>query len=639
MEKKFNISKKIKDNKKPIIIIFSVIVVLITILCVFLNLNNDYIKRVKKVLSAKYYKIVCLDNTCDQIAAYKGSETGKSKVKLLTGDGKVVAKYKVAYDANSKVTKEPYAVAKNYFIYKKIDTKSNKIKGYSLADKKGREKYNTEKNLKVLTDHLAVLDDGNKGVNGYSILDKNGKLLFKNVNQYDIYANGKVISAEIEGRKKILNEKGEIVLSDYYVATEVFIEDSEDSFLLVEDSKNNSYNYFNTKSMRIVGDSFQNYSKNSDGTLTIVKKENNSSIKYTLSKDGKQKKIGSSKTQSELANDIKKELDTKKYNLYSTSVLNEDQKFVFVDDISNKSFGVYNLKTKKYSKIFDYKKDTNSLYSSVTKVYNNNNLNYYQIACSTYYCDNNEFIVYNLDDGKVMYSGSNDKLKIQNYYQFQDGYKVIKYSYSSTDDEYKGKYVLFDSKNKEIYKSSNMISVVDKELLIGSENYSSLILYSAKANKVLNDETTLGSRITLNNNKFYRYQTNKETIIVNTKGREVLKVESGNDIIYSDKLLVYIKNKKLYIFDAAKSKTRKYRLKNNEKMNDASGELIAPFRGAIFINNTSDNYFKVLNYKGHSIKKVKKSTISNVYKNKSNNVVIITKKIGKTTEYGLYIAK
>ena len=28
-------------------------------------------------------------------------------------------------------------------------------------------------------------------------------------------------------------------------------------------------------------------------------------------------------------------------------------------------------------------------------------------------------------------------------------------------------------------------------------------------------------------------------------------------------------------------------------MNDASGELIAPFRGAIFINNTSDNYFKV----------------------------------------------
>ena len=79
MGKKFNISKKIKDNKKTIIIISSVIVVLITILCIFLNLNNDYIKRVKKVLSTKYYKIVCLDNTCDQIAAYKGSETGKKQ--------------------------------------------------------------------------------------------------------------------------------------------------------------------------------------------------------------------------------------------------------------------------------------------------------------------------------------------------------------------------------------------------------------------------------------------------------------------------------------------------------------------------------------------------------------------------------
>ena len=46
-----------------------------------------------------------------------------------------------------------------------------------------------------------------------------------------------------------------------------------------------------------------------------------------------------------------------------------------------------------------------------------------------------------------------------------------------------------------------------------------------------------------------------------------------------------------------------------------------------FITNINDS---LTNYK---------STISNVYKTKSNNVVIITKKIGKTTEYGLYIAK
>ena len=75
-------------------------------------------------------------------------------------------------------------------------------------------------------------------------------------------------------------------------------------------------------------------------------------------------------------------------------------------------------------------------------------------------------------------------------------------------------------------------------------------------------------------------------------------------------------------------------------MNDASGDLIAPYRGALFINNSSDNYIKVINRKGNTIKRIKKAEILNIYKTKSNNVVIITKNdIGKAAQYGLYIAK
>ena len=75
-------------------------------------------------------------------------------------------------------------------------------------------------------------------------------------------------------------------------------------------------------------------------------------------------------------------------------------------------------------------------------------------------------------------------------------------------------------------------------------------------------------------------------------------------------------------------------------MNDASGDLISPFRGALFINNSVNNYVKVLNSNGNAIKKIKKAEIQSVYKTSKGNVVIIVKDdTGKVQNYGLYIAK
>ena len=225
--KKSSVSSKIKNNKILFIILIIVILLLGIIIAIVNSFKNDNIKKVSKILPNKYYNIVCLDKTCDQIAAYKGSATGKSKVTLLTGNGKVVASYKNNYDAKAKTIKEPYALTENYFIYKKTNTNSKKIVGYSIADKRGKEKYSTDKSLKVLTKDLVLLDDTDKGINGYSILNGKGKLLFKNVNDFNLYADGRIISAEIDGTKQIINEKGEIVLSDYYVATEIYDENYE----------------------------------------------------------------------------------------------------------------------------------------------------------------------------------------------------------------------------------------------------------------------------------------------------------------------------------------------------------------------------------------------------------------------------
>ena len=631
----------VKENKTKCLFILLAAVLIIGIIAVVIKkFGGDDIKRVSKILPQKYYNIECLDSNCSGIAAYKGDKTKKSKVTLLNSNGKVVASYKDVYDPKAKSIKTPSAIGKDFFIFKKTNVAKAKVTGYSIANKRGKEVYSSSKVLKVLNDYLVVMDDTNKGLNSYTLLNSRGKTLFKNVNDFDLYADGKVFSAEISGSKDVLNEKGDIILSDYYVATEVNDENGEVLYLLVEDSKNNSYNYFSLKSYKIVGDSFQNYSRNGDGTLTISKKENNNTVKYTLRTDGKQIKIGDSKTQSEIADDFRKTIDTKKYNLYLTSVYDKDQKFVFADDISSKAFGLYNIKSKKFVKVFDYKSNASSLYSSISKINNDKNLNYYQISCSTYNCDKNEFYVFDLETGKALYKLSDSKLRIQNYYQYGTDYKVIKYSYSSTNDEYKGKYVLYGKDNKEVVKSSNPIVVVDAELLVGNEMSSSLILYSAKAKKVLNSDKALGSKLTVDGNKIFRYQTDKNTILLNSKGKEVLKVESGADLIYSDKLIVYIKDKKAYMFNASTGKTKKYRFRNNEKMNDASGDLIAPYRGALFINNSANNYVRVVNSRGNIIKTIKKAEIQNIYKTKDNNVVIITKNDSKNiTLFGLYIAK
>lgn len=635
MEKK---EGKKKNTKKYIICFIIVAAIIYGIIFSIKYFTNGNIKSVKRVLKEKYYNITCLDSKCYQIVAYNGNKTGKTKVTLLTGEGREVASYTYKYNVNAKTVSEPYMISNNYFIYKTSNVSSGKVTSYSIGNKKGKEIYKTKNTLKVLNDNLVIEDDTNKSINSYVIINSKGKVLFNNVNDYDSYASGKIVYIEVNESKELLNEKGEIILTDYSVIKDVKNEDGDSLYLIIKDTKNNSYNFYSINKGQIIGDSFNSYTVNKDNTLEVTKKENNNIVTYTIDTSGKQKRLGIKLSQSELVSQIKKNIDTSKYNVYSTSVNDKDQKYIFVDDITGKSFGIYNLTNKKYTKLYDYKKDLKSFYSTIYTLSSEKN-NYYQISCSSS-CEKEEFIVYDLNNSKVLFKSEGSDSTLQNYYQYTNDYKVIKYSYSSKNKDKKGKYVLLNKDNKEIVSSNNNIIVVDEDVLIGKPDSSSVLLYSSKANKVLNKDSSLASKITVDKKVLYKYAKDDKTIIINDKGKEIVNISSSLDLIYSDNLIIYLENNKVNLVNATNGKVKKYKLKVNEKLNDAKGNLIPPYRGTLFINNTMNNYIKIVNNKGKIIKKIKKAELQSLYYNDEGNVVIITRKdIGNSNLYGLYIAK
>lgn len=637
-------SKKKFDfkNKKFLFVLAFIIFVFLIIFFVFRNSKtSDEITKVERVLSEQYYSVNCLDTKCNNLAAYSGDVAKEITVTLVKSNGTQVAKYTEKNDAEAKVSKAPVALGDNWFIFKKTNNETKKDAGYSIANKHGEEIYNTENKLSIINDNLVLMTDPDKGIDGYSILSSSGKVLFSNVNDIETYDNDSIISAEIKGTKQILDKEGSVLLNNYYVSREVIDEDGKVLYLLVKDSKNNAYNYYSVSDKKIVGDSFQNYVINNDRTLSVTKKENNKVVKYKVSLDGDQELVGNEVTQSEIVSELKKSIDQSKYSIYSTSVYDKDQKYVLVDDLNENSFGVYEIKSKKYTKLYSYKEGTNS-YTSVYELNETDSKdNYYlQLSCSTYSCDKALFYVYDIANAKVEYSLDDEALSISNYYQYEDGYKVIKYSYASTNEKYRGKYVLINKDGNEVTVSTNKISIIDKKQLIGTDSNSSLIIYSAASNKVLNDDDNLAAKITVSGKKYYKYTTKDKIILIDETGKEVINTSSKNDLMYSDMMIIYIEDKTVNMMNGKTGKLNTYKLGDNEKMNDASGELIPPYRGALFINNSQDKKIKVVNSSGNTIKTMDNVEIDSVTHTSDNNVLIISKKFNDNkTLYGAYIAK
>lgn len=636
--KKTKEKKKLNINKKLCAIIAAGVIVVIAVLLFLFRTKVDTITKVKKVAGTKYYSVECLDNSCDYILAAKGNKLGKSKISIYNAEGSLVASFKDKYYSTKTYGLSAYQVSKNYIIFKKIDKLKNEVEGYIIATTKGKNKYATANTLKKINDNL-ISEYDNKD-NKYLVLNKKGKIIYDGVTTINSYASGKIIALSVKGNDILVNESGENILLGYVVAKEVTNTEGDTLYLILADSKANAYYYYNVESNKIIGDGFNGYvASENEGELLITKRINNSNVKYSLSPSGKQTKV-SDETVSERVDFIKEKLGSD-YALYVSSVIKSEQRYVFVNKIADSSFGIYDVDSGKYTKLYNYSSDEKS-----TTIYNldsNDKGIYMQTTCTKGYCDKTILYVYDLASNKALYS-SDDETKIpQKYSQYTNGYKVIKYSTSSTDEKYQGKYVLYNEKGKELVISSNIVIPVGEENLFGEISSSrALILYSTKEKKILNSDDYLGSKINVSGTYVYKFSDNENTYLYSDKGKKITSIKiSDAKLIYSDETIVYILNNKVNIIDPTTGRVRKYRLKSDERINDISGEIIAPYRNSLYLNNPSKSYVKVVNVKGRTVKKIKKAEIKSVTENeKTKNVIIIVRKIKDNNNYyGLYIAK
>ncbi len=631
---KKNTVNQITEDKKIIgVIAIFIILIIGGIVVTNLETDNDNISRVTKILSDKYDSIKCINSECSGIIATTKNKD-KNENKIYSAYGKLVAKY----NDSEKNKKTPYDYQKKYILMqKKISDNETR---YYMVNTSGKVLYKTNNKLIVLNENYVLEQEKAKIDYVYKFIDLTGKVKYENITDYKTYDDNKFISMTKEDKNYILNSKGQKIVDDCKVENEVKDEKDRTKFLIVQNTKNDSYYYFNTSKSKIVGDSFESYKLKSDNSLVVYKKENNSKVSYNVNKNGIQKKASSSKFLAEVVKDLKSKLDENKFYIYTLSVLDENQDSIFVDNKEEKSFGIYNLKDNKYTSVYNYSSD--KFYSSISVLESNDDKTYFQVSCSNPICSETQMFVYNFSDNKELFKLTGDSLVATEYSQYENGYKVIKYSYKTTNDDYKGKYVLYDKDNKELYKSSNQISIIDSKLVMGKEIESDSILYSTNKNKVLNDEKTLAEKLNVKNKNYYKYRNNdSKNVIINSKGNEIYSVDNSGTIEYNNDNIFAITSKDIKIYNMDSEKVSTYRFSKNETTTDYSNSKITPFGSVAFVNNSNKSYVKVIDSNANVLKQIKKTSIYKVEVNKEHTkaFIITTSKVNGKVKYGLYLAK
>ena len=622
------------DKTKLIKILCAIAVVLLIalIIKIFVFKPGTSKNGVSKLLDTKYDSISCIDYDCNGFMAIEGDKLTKYKVVLFNVDGEKVADYKEVYNANLKETEVPYAIGKDFYLTSITSLSKLSASGYNMKNKKGKVIYSSEKSIELLNNYLVITTD--KETSKKIIVDKKGKVLYSNISDYESYFNGKIIEIEIDNTYALLNELGEKFLSDYSISKIVKDEDEKYLYAVVKNEKDKVYNYFDLLKAKIVGDSFSSYSAGDEvGTLVITKKENEKSVKYLLTKDGKQTKLETEETTTSsdgFYKDFKDKVDTDTYSIFSGSLYSKDQENIIVNNKVEKSMGVYNVNTKEYKELYKYAQDKSYFYSSVYNVKNSDeNGLVLRFICTTS-CDQNESLVYDVKNNKELYRYEGEN-HITSYAEYENGYKVIGLS-NSTD-----KYTVLDKDNKNLYSSKKVVLILDSELVLGDKPSYSAILYSSKDNKVINENTV--SIIDDYKNMLYKYSDETNAYILDKDGKEIIKVNKNDYLKNIDNYYIYIANNKINIYDIDKNKTNSYAMKDSEKMNDASGSMISPYKQTLVINNSTEKYVKVINFNGKVLKKIDNVELSKFKTNdEAEKAFLIVKKTKNNKDlYGLYV--
>ena len=182
ISEKFSFITKNSSLKKILIIVLAVIVLLIGVRAVFNKFaKNDNISGVKKVLSAKYTSVSCINSSCDGFIAIDGDKLSKYKVYLYNSDGKKIANYKVNYNKDDKTTEVPVSIGSDYYISTTVNVTNLKVSKYSIKNKRGKAVFETSNPLSIINDNLIAM----KEKNSYSILNKKGKTIYNNIADID----------------------------------------------------------------------------------------------------------------------------------------------------------------------------------------------------------------------------------------------------------------------------------------------------------------------------------------------------------------------------------------------------------------------------------------------------------------------
>ena len=501
-----------------------------------------------------------------------------------------LGKYK---KSNSKVLHD---VTATYIIFKNIKD-DGEVKNYSISKFNGKELYKTDYELTVLTDYLAIEKDGDET----KIINNNGEVLYNAISDLKRYKN--VTSITITGEEYIIDDRGERILADYVVEKEMYDVDDEDElmYVILKDSSN-AYYYFDVVHEKIKGTEFIKYEQLDEyNNLVIYKKVNGSIKKFILSSDGERKE-DEEETQAQLYKKIKKTI-SKDYHIYTSALYSNNQPKIVVDNKKDNSLGLYDIKTKEYKKIYDYAKENgNSIILSFDS-YDRNK--YIQIICSKGTCENDTIVVFDVKNGKVLFTHNSTENSVKEYTGLKGGYKIIKYTLDSSE-EFKDKYVLYDSKNNIVTSSTKMITVVDRKVIFGKKNkYEPSIIYSTKLKKVLNTEDTLAELKKVNKVKMYKYEDDKNINLVSNKGNILYKInKEDSNLFYAKETILDVSDKKVKMIDDKRNKDVEYKFEKNETMVTNSSNKEISYKNSIFINNEKSNYGKIVDYSGDKIKKI-----------------------------------
>lgn len=625
------------DKTKLIKILCAIAVVLLIalIIKIFVFKPGTSKNSVSKLLDTKYDSISCIDYDCNGFMAIDGDKLTKYKVVLFNVDGEKVADYKEVYNANSKETEVPYAIGKDFYLTSITSLSKLSASGYNMKNKKGKVIYSSEKSIELLNNYLVITTD--KETSKKIIVDKKGKVLYSNISDYDSYFNGKIIEIEIDNTYALLNELGEKFLSDYSISKIVKDEDEKYLYAVVKNEKDKVYNYFDLLKAKIVGDSFSSYSAGDEvGTLVIAKKENEKSVKYLLTKDGKQTKVEEEETNTNTGSsnlfDVFKNYIDSTYAIYTRSLYSKDQENILVENKTEKSAGIYNIKTKEYKELFKFNPER--LYYSLNNYYvaqkDPKDESILRIVCTSS-CVQNTSVVYDFKNNKELYRYEGEDY-LTSYTEYENGFKVIGLSTSSRN------YAVLDKDNNKVYSTENgNIYIIDSEIVYGSYPNYSAIIYSSKDKKELSENKV--NLVDDYKNKIYTYSDDNYNYVLNASGKEIIKVGKKDYFKNIKNYYVYLVDNKLNIYNIDKDKTNTYTLKDNEKMNDASGSMISPYKQNLVINNSTEKYVKVINFNGKVLKKIDNVELSKFKTNDdAEKAFLIVKKTKNNKDlYGLYV--